>query len=437
MNTAFDLRHQWRCEWRDLAEQFKALRDPPDPRLFLYAIHLGGGHWAVAGGPTDKTERNYLQSEFRLLGTHAGVCAGAGFRANALDFWLNSLVGDGKTPPYIREVILRSAERCQKFAVSARPVAGVTPTRLRRDSYPEWSWLYDHSHEPLADPKAEYDYWTAHIWRGYSALIDNYVFLGISSSPNRHEKLNSAIDGLSYDLAVLQANYVVDRGLLGEAMTRAFWGEATDLLNFKVIASWRASCERLSITSEDQTKDGRDLAQSFQRVRDDLQQLLPNLPPPASGPVEPTESTGAESARAELMQCAGEIAAKGWVTGATQRLPVEGSKRAVEVGFEKTGPSSGMEPSRNEPTKTAVGPAMNDENHGTDRRKAVDAYIEEVFSRTGKRITRTDIWKSLRYKSRAEFERWESRWYEKAGKTPNATANRRFTNFLVEKPHLK
>ena len=96
-----------------------------------------------------------------------------------------------------------------------------------------------------------------------------------------------------------------------------------------------------------------------------------------------------------------------------------------------------VEPSGDEPTNTAAGPAMNEANNGTDRRKAVDAYIEEVFSRTGKRITRTDIWKSLHYKSRAEFERWESRWYEKAGKTPNAAANRRFTRFLTEKPHLK
>ena len=153
--------------------------------------------------------------------------------------------------------------------------------------------------------------------------------------------------------------------------------------------------------------------------------------------MEPTESTGAERARAELVQSAGEIATKGWVTGATQRLPVEASKRAVEVGFEKTGPSSGTEPSGDEPTKTAVGPAMNDANNGRDRRKAVDAYIEEVFRRTGKRITRTDIWKSVNYKSRAEFERWESRWYEKSGKKPNATANRLFTNLLTEKPHLK
>ena len=73
----------------------------------------------------------------------------------------------------------------------------------------------------------------------------------------------------------------------------------------------------------------------------------------------------------------------------------------------------------------------------TDRRAAVEAYIDEVFATTGKRITRTDIWKKAGDKSRAEFERWESHWYEKHGRKPNKAANRRFTRILTEKPHLK
>src|SRR3954454_3990963 len=143
MNTAYDLR----SEWRDLAEQFKTLRDPPYPELFLCALHRGRRQWALTGGSTDETGRDYLQSEFRLLGIHAGICAGAGFSVNALDWWLNLLVGDGHPLPYIRDVILRSAENCLKFANSRHTVSGVSPTRLRRDSYPEWRWLYDHSHE--------------------------------------------------------------------------------------------------------------------------------------------------------------------------------------------------------------------------------------------------------------------------------------------------
>jgi hypothetical protein len=74
----------------------------------------------------------------------------------------------------------------------------------------------------------------------------------------------------------------------------------------------------------------------------------------------------------------------------------------------------------------------NGNNISVDRCKAVDAYIEEVFRQTQKRVTRTDIWKSARYKSRTEFERWERN-------DPRATktANQRFSQILFEKPHLK
>ncbi len=72
------------------------------------------------------------------------------------------------------------------------------------------------------------------------------------------------------------------------------------------------------------------------------------------------------------------------------------------------------------------------DGHGADRRKAVDAYIDEVFSRTGKSITRTDIWKSARYKSRTDFERWE-----RNDRRATKTAGQRFTRILSEKPHLK
>ena len=90
------------------------------------------------------------------------------------------------------------------------------------------------------------------------------------------------------------------------------------------------------------------------------------------------------------------------------------------------------EPGGDEPAQTEAGPAGNGTNNATGRREAVDAYIEEVFSRTGKRITRTDIWKSARYKSRTEFERWE-----RNDRRATKTADQRFTRILSEKPHLK
>jgi len=77
-------------------------------------------------------------------------------------------------------------------------------------------------------------------------------------------------------------------------------------------------------------------------------------------------------------------------------------------------------------------PTAHEDPVALERRKAVDAYIKEVLEKTGKRITRADIWKSARYKSRTEFERWQRN-------DPKATksANERFTRLLKEKPHLK
>jgi hypothetical protein len=108
------------------------------------------------------------------------------------------------------------------------------------------------------------------------------------------------------------------------------------------------------------------------------------------------------------------------------------SPKATEGGVPEANKPGATEPRRDETTRTEAGLSVNEMNPGTDRRKAVDAYIEEVFSRTGKRLTRTAIWKSAGYKSRTEFERWE----RNDTKNPNKTAHERFTRILTEKPHL-
>jgi len=72
-------------------------------------------------------------------------------------------------------------------------------------------------------------------------------------------------------------------------------------------------------------------------------------------------------------------------------------------------------------------------SNGTNRRAAVDAYIDEVFQKKRRRIKRTDIWREAGYKSRTEFERWE----RNDCKNPNRTAHEHFTRILTEKPHLK
>jgi hypothetical protein len=73
------------------------------------------------------------------------------------------------------------------------------------------------------------------------------------------------------------------------------------------------------------------------------------------------------------------------------------------------------------------------EGKPADRRAMVDAYIEEVLSKTGKKISRTDIWKSVGYKTRTEFEKWQRRDPTKV----NKAADERFTKMFTEKPHLK
>lgn len=67
-----------------------------------------------------------------------------------------------------------------------------------------------------------------------------------------------------------------------------------------------------------------------------------------------------------------------------------------------------------------------------ERETAIQAYRDEVFEKTGKRITQTSIWKSAGYKHRAEYERWK-RNHPRATRT----ADERFTRLLKNKPHIK
>ena len=69
---------------------------------------------------------------------------------------------------------------------------------------------------------------------------------------------------------------------------------------------------------------------------------------------------------------------------------------------------------------------------GEARRAAIESYREEVLKKKGTKITKADIWREARYKSRTEFERWE-----RGDHRANKTAHQRFCRILVEKPHLK
>jgi hypothetical protein len=66
-----------------------------------------------------------------------------------------------------------------------------------------------------------------------------------------------------------------------------------------------------------------------------------------------------------------------------------------------------------------------------DRRALVDSYIQAELLRTGKRTTRTAIWKAAGYKSASEFERWQRR--DSLG---SKAADRNFTRIFTEKKPL-
>ena len=113
--------------------------------------------------------------------------------------------------------------------------------------------------------------------------------------------------------------------------------------------------------------------------------------------------------------------------------PFSSSRRQQPVE-EEVG-ATGVNPPQSEPAE-ATGQAVEavgESTVGSERRAAVDAYIAEVLSRTGRQITRTDFWVAAGYKSRSEFERWE----RNDPKRPNKAAHKAFSRVLSEKPHLK
>jgi len=115
-----------------------------------------------------------------------------------------------------------------------------------------------------------------------------------------------------------------------------------------------------------------------------------------------------------------------WAPGSKKASPESEEARPSIAGIEQCAePVSGT---------TSAGLPAPEPNLDTSegRKAAVKAYIQEVFDRTGKRITKTDIWKEARYKRRSDFERWQ-----RCDVRATQAAHQRFARILREKPHLK
>ncbi len=267
--------------WVDLQAKILKLHDldPKNPELKLFAIKCGDeGNWQFTGSPGGEA----VADEFRDLVTEAAINAGTQIRGFAVDWWCKRLI-ESKEDFYIRDVISKSAALCRKLrkreivlssVVTDNGTSDVGPWRELYDAY---SWLYDHSHDPLTVQESEIKYWKSHVRLKYNSRIDTCAKQDWESLQIRRKELNFAIEAMSYDLAVLQAKCVIDRGLRrNEAMT-AFQDEAAECLK-EITSVWMASCAQLTVAFENEAEELKELAEPFHRVGDDLRRLLGELP---------------------------------------------------------------------------------------------------------------------------------------------------------------
>jgi hypothetical protein len=73
------------------------------------------------------------------------------------------------------------------------------------------------------------------------------------------------------------------------------------------------------------------------------------------------------------------------------------------------------------------------QNDSQSRRTAVDEYISEVLQKTGKRITRKDIYTAAGYTTQSDFQKWQR---AVVGYSENSADRNIQRILLVEKPHL-
>jgi len=219
----------------------------------LYALNrnqdcLDYGPWFVECDHPDSDTGIRLKKRFRATARKAAITAGAPARSNLLDWWVRRLAR-GQRRPYIYSLIQRSREYCEELesnALEARAhveeVSGAPG--LSRDRYHSDSvqyWLYSEPHCVLSDATQEVEFWEKYVWQGFDAAIDRIgtgprsIRRWVDEAGKKYQKtkeyvrrivaarienktgyLDACVEGLSYDLAVLRANYVIDRGYSGE-----------------------------------------------------------------------------------------------------------------------------------------------------------------------------------------------------------------------------
>jgi hypothetical protein len=319
--------------------------------------NLDFGPWLLGCDLTDPDTAYRLKARFRAAAKKAAMAAGAPYRVNRVDWWIGKLA-HGQPLPFIQDLIQLSAECCEELEARALEL-GAGPTKpdgvggLYRDRYPcEWGevyFLYDGPPRSSSDPKTDFEFWTEHIWSGFNGIIAELD--GIHSPRKRKDKetrnefkdrvvqgvdsryacMRRSILGLSYDLAVLQANYIIDRGLRGDAAFRMFQDESAGLIE-SVRKFGREGSKLLGLSYGRQEKEGVDPTKPFREVGEDLRHLTSAMP-------------------AEAPSGVSEHAAIGEATGGQMSAPENASLPVL-----KTGKRRGRRP--NQERRDAMGSAI-------------------------------------------------------------------------------
>jgi hypothetical protein len=285
--------------------------------LELHALNssdesLDFGPWRVYCTQGDSHSEGRIKARFRAAARKAAAAAGAPSRVNLLDWWISKLAR-GKRHRYLQGLIQLSTDFCAELesnAMELRPIIDELDSTpgLRRDRYPcdhpVPYWLYAEPHRALPEAQEEFAFWDERIWGGFGRSIEvvagwrreRRCWIDANGSmqvePNeearlrvkkrverRTELLKAWTLGLSYDVAVLQANYIIDRGLRMQGAMRAFELESTELAE-RIRQSWRAASKRWGLSWKKQEKKGVDFEKPFREVGADLRHLLfsPELP---------------------------------------------------------------------------------------------------------------------------------------------------------------
>jgi hypothetical protein len=277
--------------------------------------HSDFGPWHLCRATGDSDSGRRLIDRFRAAVHTAALACGAPYRVNRLDWWVSKLV-KGASLLSIDLLIKRSAEYCEQLEARSREIgAPQKPSGARvlyRDRYPcgwgEPYMLYDGPPRQFPEPTAEFEYWTEHIWSGFNDDIAKLSQMHLPQKRRENEArqaywvrvkhrigfrytiLKKTLRGLSYDLAVLHANHIIDQGFQGDDAVGAFQSESPIIIQ-TIERFWRESSKLLGLSRRKQENVVDAVAGILREVETDMSGITSQIVSP-SKPGLPNSATG-------------------------------------------------------------------------------------------------------------------------------------------------